>query len=42
MIIDQHLLDELTAQAKGSPRLGMDLGLYNSTAIRSQRILDGV
>ena len=42
MIIGPQILDKLTAQAKGSPRLGMDLGLYNSTAIRSQRILDGV
>ena len=36
MIIDQQILDELTAQAKDSPRLGMDLDLrYSSTDHKS-------
>jgi cupin fold WbuC family metalloprotein len=42
MIIDQHILDELTAQAKASPRLRMNLDLRNSTADGSQRMLNAI
>ena len=39
MKIDNILLDKLTAQAKESPRLRMNLDLRNSDADSSQRIL---
>lgn len=42
MIIDQHILDELTAQAKANPRMRMNLGLRNSPADKSQRMLKAV
>lgn len=42
MIIDQKLLDELTAQAKASPRLRMNLDLRNSSADGSQRMLNAL
>ena len=42
MIIDQHILDELTAEAKGSPRLRMNLDLRNSPADASQRMLNAI
>lgn len=42
MIIDKHILDELTAQAKASPRLRMNLDLRNSTADQSQRMLNAI
>lgn len=42
MILGPQILDKLTAQAKDSTRLRMDLGMCNSPAIRSQRIFDGV
>jgi cupin fold WbuC family metalloprotein len=42
MIIDQHILDELTAQAKASPRLRMNLDLLNSPEDKSQRMLNAV
>lgn len=42
MIIDQHILDELSAQAKASPRLRMNLDLRNSAADGSQRMLNAV
>ena len=42
MIIDQHILDELTAQAKASPRLRMNLDLRNSPADKSQRMLNAL
>lgn len=42
MIIDQHVLDELTAQAKASPRLRMNYDLRNSSADTSQRILNAI
>ena len=42
MIIDQHILDKLTAQAKASPRLRMNLDLRNSPADRSQRMLNAI
>ena len=42
MIIDQHTLDALTAQAKASPRLRMNLDLRNSPADQSQRMLNAI
>ena len=42
MIIDQKVLDELTAQAKASPRLRMNLDLRNSPADGSQRMLNAI
>ena len=41
-IIDQHILDELTAQAKASPRLRMNLDLRNSPSDKSQRMLNAI
>ena len=41
-IIDQHILDELTALAKASPRLRMNLDLRNSPADGSQRMLNAI
>ena len=40
MIIDKIILDSLTAQAKASPRLRMNLDLQNSPADGSQRMLN--
>ena len=42
MIIDQHTLDALTAQAKASPCLRMNLDLRNSPADKSQRMLNAI
>ena len=42
MVIDKRLLDDLTAQAKVSPRLRMNLDLRNSGADSSQRMLNAV
>ena len=42
MIIDQQVLDALTAQAKASPRLRMNLDLRNSPADQSQRMLNAI
>lgn len=42
MIIDQHVLDALTAQAKASPRLRMNLDLRNSPEDHSQRMLNAI
>ena len=42
MKIDNILLDELTAQAKASPRLRMNLDLRNSDADLSQRMLNAI
>ena len=42
MIIDQQVLDSLTAQAKASPRLRMNLDLRNSPADQSQRMLNAI
>ena len=42
MIIDQHTLDALTAQAKASPRLRMNLDLRNSPEDGSQRMLNAI
>jgi len=40
LIIDQHTLDALTAEAKVSPRLRMNLDLRNSPEDLSQRMLN--
>ena len=42
MIIDQKILDDLTAQAKASPRLRMNMGLRNSLSDGSQRMLNAL
>ena len=42
MVVDGKLLDELTAQAKASPRLRMNLDLRNSPADNSQRMLNAI
>ena len=42
MKIDNILLDNLTSQAKASPRLRMNLDLRNSDADSSQRMLNAI
>ena len=42
MIIDQQALDELTARAKDSSCLRMNLDLRNSPADQSQRMLNAI
>lgn len=42
MIINQFILDNLTAQAKASPRLRMNLDLRNSQDDQSQRMLNAI
>lgn len=42
MEITQILLDELTAKAKASPRLRMNLDLRNSADAQSQRMLNAL
>lgn len=42
MVIDRTFLDELTVQAKNSPRLRMSLDLRNSEKDQSQRILNAI
>ena len=42
MIITQQVLDELTAQAKTSPRLRMNLDLRDSEEDTSQRMLNAI
>ena len=42
MIIDQQILDSLTAQAQASPRLRMNFDLRNSPADGSQRMLNAI
>ena len=42
MIIDQRILDDLTARAKASPRLRMNLDLRNSPEDQSQRMLNAI
>ena len=42
MVIDKRLLDDLTAQAKVSPRLRMNLDLRNSDGDSSQRMLNAI
>ena len=40
--IDKELLDNLTAQAKASPRLRMNYDLRNSAEDTSQRMLNAI
>ena len=42
MLIDTKLLDELTAQAKASPKLRMNLDLRNTPDDQSQRMLNAL
>ena len=42
MLIAQHILDELTARAKVSPHLRMNLVLRNSSEDFSQRMLSAI
>ena len=42
MIIDKDVLDNLTAQAKVSPRLRMNMDLRNSPSDGSQRMLNAL
>lgn len=42
MIIDKEVLDNLTTQAKASPRLRMNMDLRNSPADQSQRMLNAI
>lgn len=42
MIIDKDVLDNLSAQAKASPRLRMNYDLRNSAADGSQRMLNAI
>ena len=42
MIVDRHILDDLTARAKASPRLRMNLDLRNSPDDQSQRMLNAI
>lgn len=42
MVINQQILDELTARAKESPRLRMNLDLRNSPEDLSQRMLNAI
>lgn len=42
MIIDQHLLDELAAQAKASPRLRINLNFHQSLDEKCHRFLNAL
>ena len=42
MLITQSILDDLTAKAKASPRLRMNLDLRNSPEDQSQRMLNAI
>ena len=42
MIITQQILDELTEEAKASPRLRMNMDLRNSSEDQSQRMLNAI
>ena len=42
MIINQVILDKLTAEAKASPRLRMNLDLRNGDGDQSQRMLNAI
>lgn len=42
MIIDQQMLDDLSAKAKSSPRLRMNYDLRNTPEDKSQRILNAI
>ena len=41
-MIDNALMDSLTAQAQASPRLRMNMDLRNSAADTSQRMLNAI
>ena len=42
MVVDKKILDSLTAQAKASPRLRMNMDLRNSPSDGSQRMLNAL
>jgi len=42
MVIDKKILDDLTVQAKASPRLRMNLDLRNTSEDKSQRMLNAL
>ena len=42
MVFDKQLLDELTAKAKESPRLRMNMDMRNSSEDTSQRMLNAI
>lgn len=42
MVIDKAVLDDLTARAKASPRLRMNMDLRNSSEDGSQRMLNAI
>ena len=42
MVVDKELLDSLSAQAKASPRLRMNMDLRNSPSDGSQRMLNAL
>ena len=42
MIIDSKILDDLTAQAKASPRLRMNYDLRDTSEDESQRMLNAI
>ena len=42
MVVSQAVLDELTAQAKTSPRLRMNMDLRNGPEDGSQRMLNAI
>ena len=42
MVINKEILDNLSAQAKASPRLRMNLDLRNSPSDGSQRMLNAL
>ena len=42
MVIDNKILDELSAQAKANPRLRQSMDLRNSTEDQSQRMLNAL
>ena len=42
MLLNKNLLDQLSAQAKASPRLRMNFDLRNSTDDQSQRMLNAL
>ena len=42
MVIDQQILDDLSAQAKGNPRLRCNMDMRNSAEDKSQRMLNAL
>lgn len=42
MVVDKKILDDLTLQAKSSPRLRMNYDLRNSSEDKSQRMLNAL